>query len=219
METVNFTELTEQLCQFQLTVEVQTVAGGVLRDEVQLFGTVGSQFFCFLDDFLHRTTAEAAANQRNGTEGAAVVAAFCDFQINGIVWCGQHAVAAQSKLLFFAVFCHFFAVQRAADSVRDVEVAADAQHNVSFRDLAHQFVAVALCQTAGDNDHFHLTAAFHFAEFQNAFDGFSFGVFNEAAGVDDDHVALRRIGADLKAIMDDQRQQTLGIHLVLGTAQ
>ena len=64
--------------------DVDTISAGVLRNHQQFFHAGFDQVLRFLHDVADRTADQIAAHRRDDAEGAAVVAAFGNFQI-GIV--------------------------------------------------------------------------------------------------------------------------------------
>ena len=214
VKTVDFTQLGQQFIQGILAVQVLSIAGGILCDQIQLLDTACCQSSGFLEDVLHLAGAESAANQRDGTEAASVVAALCNLQISRIVGGTQHPVAVERQVCLIPKGRYSLSVQRLLDRLCNLGVAADAQHNVCLRDFTDQLVAVTLCQTAGHHQHLDLSLIFQLRKFKDGFDGFSFGVLDKTTGIDDDHIALLCVRADFISVVDHQCQQDLGVHLI-----
>lgn len=190
VEAVDFTQLGQQLIQRILAVQVLSIAGGVLCDQIQLLDTACCQSSGFLEDVLHPAGAESAANQRDGTEAASIVAALCNLQISRIVGGAQHPIAVERQGLPYR--------QRQIPSVRPAPSGPPVQSGCCCRCPAQRpasgisltsWSQVTLCQTAGHHQHLDLSLIFQLRKFKDGFDGFSFGILDKTAGIDDDHVA------------------------------
>ena len=98
-------------------------------------------------------------------------------------------------------------------------VAAQAHHGVHFRNLLHDLLLVALGQAAGDH---HLQVGVGLlvlAGREDVLNGLGFGAFNEAAGVDDDAVGLRKLRRGGVAVLDEGMAEHVRVHLIFGAAQ
>ena len=78
MEAVNLAQLGQQFIQRIFPVQILTIFGGVLCNEVEFFDTAFSKTSCLFENVLHLSGAETAANQRDCTVAALVVTAFCN---------------------------------------------------------------------------------------------------------------------------------------------
>ena len=78
VEAVNFAQLGQQFIQRIFPVQILTVFGGVLCNEVEFLDTAFSKTSCLFKDVLHLSGTEASANQRDCTIAALVVTAFCN---------------------------------------------------------------------------------------------------------------------------------------------
>jgi hypothetical protein len=55
--------------------------------------------------------------------------------------------------------------------------------------------------------------------FEDGIDGFLFGFFDEAAGIDDDHVGLFRVTGQLKPLGYERSEHNFRVDLIFGTAK
>jgi len=78
VEAVNFAQLGQQFIQRIFPVQVLTVFGGVLCNEVEFLDTAFSKTSCLFENVLHLSGTEAPTNQRDCTVAALVVTAFCN---------------------------------------------------------------------------------------------------------------------------------------------
>ena len=101
MEAVNFAQPAQQLRQGVFPVKVDSVAGGILGNQDELFGAVLHQKTSLSLDAFHGPAAVAAPDERNGAVSTAVVAALSDFQIGEITGGGEHAPAAKRHFFLF----------------------------------------------------------------------------------------------------------------------
>ncbi len=95
----------------------------------------------------------------------------------------------------------------------------NAQHHVRFGNLLCQLLPVALRQAAGDHNTAQASPALLLGKFQDGVDALLLGVLNKAAGVDNHHLALGRVGAQLVFPAPQQGQQPLPVHLVFAASQ
>ena len=206
MEAVDLAQLGQQLIQRVLAVQVLAIFGGVLRHQVQLLDAAFRKAPGLLQDVLHPAGAVAAADQGNRAEAAAVVAALRNFKVGGIFLGAQDAVAVERQVGLVAKRRYTVSVQRLLDRLGDLGVFADAQHHIRLRNLADQLVLISLGQTAGDHQHLDLALVFELSKLEDGLDRLLLCVLDKAAGVDDDHIALLRVGADFIAVFQHQRQ-------------
>ena len=122
----------------------------VLRHQNDFLHALLRQKLGFLYHILYGAAAQIAANQRNGAVGAAVVAAFGNFQIGIVGRRGNHTRTAQGIILFCAVRLHglFTAAHALLDDIYNVLVGCHTHHSIYFGDFRDNFMAVALGKTA-----------------------------------------------------------------------
>ena len=101
----------------------------------------------------------------------------------------------------------------------NVPVLADADDRVHLRDFLFDFLLITLGQAAGHHHRADGSLLLELGHFQNVVNGFLFGVFNKAAGVDNDGIRLVHIGDDLKPCLSELCQHHFPIHQVFGTSQ
>jgi hypothetical protein len=101
----------------------------------------------------------------------------------------------------------------------DVAEAAGAHDAVDFRQLLQNVRLIALTQAAGDQDLPDLPLLLQLGGGQNGVDGLAFGAVDEAAGVDDHHVAAGAVLLDGDARLQAQGHHLLGVDPVLVAAQ
>ena len=169
----------EQRAQTAFAIEVQTVVGGVLCNDNQLFNALGNHPFGFVQNLLDGARLVAAANHRDGAVGAAAVAAFGNLKECVMLWRALDALG-------FEAFAEF-GLQR----VDQLLPFAHAVEAVDFGQLGAKLVAVTFDEaSSGDDAPCLASALLDFDLFQQGVDRLLFGVADEAAGVDDDDVAV-----------------------------
>ena len=105
-------------------------------------------------------------------------------------------------------------MQRPFNRAENVRVAADAEYDVRLRDFRGHLLAIPLRQAARYDECPERAARFELRKLQDRFDAFTLGILNEAACIDDNHIALRRVGADFIASFFNLREQPLRVHLI-----
>ena len=78
-----------------LAVEVESVARGILGDEVKLLDAHSLKVLRLLHDILDGARAKSAADHRNRAIGALVVTALCNLEVCGMLVGGENALAAE----------------------------------------------------------------------------------------------------------------------------
>ena len=101
----------------------------------------------------------------------------------------------------------------------DVAEAAGAHDAVDFRQLLQNVRLIALAQAAGDENLLNFPGVLQLGGGENGVDGLAFGAVDEAAGVDDHHVAARAVLLDGDARLQAQGHHLLGVHPVFVAAQ
>src|SRR5262249_32608401 len=82
----NLAQLTQQLGQPDLSVQIHAVIGRILSDNDQLAHAVGSQLTSLAQHFFHRLGDVLAPPGGDSAEGTKPVAALGDFQIGVMAW-------------------------------------------------------------------------------------------------------------------------------------
>src|SRR2546430_2019052 len=73
--------LLEKLGQLHAVAQIASVMREILRDEIQLAGSLHLEELCFTNKLAEREGAVLAAHERNGAECAAVIAPFADLHV------------------------------------------------------------------------------------------------------------------------------------------
>ena len=79
------------------------------------------------------------------------------------------------------------------DDIPDQIIAFCADNRVHLRHLVKQILGIALAQAAGDDEFPMRVLFFIFGHLEDGIDGFRLSAFDEAAGIDDDHIGVCRI--------------------------
>ncbi len=199
MKLPDFTQLSQQLREHELAVDVLAVACGILSDNVQLFYAAVCKLTGFGEDILHCAAAEATADKRNGTVGTSVVAAVGNLYVRGVFRCGLNASAAQRQLKLVGEQLGFLVVQRVEHNVGDVCVRADADSCVDLVKLFCDLVLVSLRKAARDYDSLDFALALERAQLDDLVDALLLRGFDKAAGVDDHSVSVGGVVHDREA--------------------
>ena len=218
-EAVDFAQLLEQLRELRRAVQILSVAGGVLSDDVELFHALRGKLTRFLEYILHRAAAEPAADQRNRAVGAAIVAALRDLEISGVGGSGLHSAAAERKLQFVGEKLHLVACKRFEHDVGDFIVRADADGGVDLIELLGDLVLIALGKAARDDNRLDFSLAFEITQLQNLVNALLLGGFDKAAGVHDHRVRLFGVADKLKAAFLECIEKHFGVNLIFGAAE
>ena len=154
-------DLLQQFGEHRLAAKVNAVFGDVLRDDDELNRTFGRQMLAFGQNIFFLARAQRAADRGDRTVGTAVVAAFGDLDVGGV---GRHTGDAADLghgRVFFAEDQRLFAVHRRFQRGNDLRVRAATEHGVDLGHFGVELLAVALGETARDDD--RLQTAFLFA--------------------------------------------------------
>ena len=184
LDAVDAAQPPQQFGQHAFAVEVETVVGGVLRDDDQFAHAPLSQFAGLLLELLHRHRDVRSADERNGAVAALPVAPLGDLQIGIMLRGSQVAFGGQCRIL------------RGAQRAHDAVPRAGSEVFVDLGDLVPQLVGVALRQAADDEQLFDASGLFGLCGAQDHLDGFLLGVADESAGVDDDHFGIRAVAVE-----------------------
>jgi len=82
-----------------------------------------------------------------------------------------------------------------------------------------EFVPIAFRQAAGDHEPLTLARFLQFGHLENRVDRFLFRLVDERAGVDDQHVRVRRVAGELMAGLLGEPEHHLRIDEVLRAAE
>ena len=220
-DALDLVQLIQQLADAVLA-PVVAVGGGILGHQHQLLHAFVGQPAGLGQAVLHGAAAQRAANQRNGTVVAAVVAALGNFQIGIVMGGGDHPSTAQGKIGLGAIVLPVLVLRAAAQPVDDLGnglVGADAHHRIHLGNLGADLMLVPLGQAAG-NHHLQVGVLFLIgAGVQDILDGLSLCTLNKAAGVHDDHIRQAQVGGGGVAGSDETVAHHVGIHLIFGAAQ
>ena len=215
----HFAQAAEQFGELALAVQVDTVAGDVLRDDDDLLHAAIGKLLCLGEDILHLAGAVFAAKGGNDAVSAVVIAALGNAQKSVVLGGGHHA----GQLLHRGVdaveirgglpCCH------SVDGLYDAAVAAGAENAIHLGKLREDLVLIALGKAARHEDLAHLTSTFKLRHLQNGVDGLAFGAVDKTAGVDDHHIGTGLVLLQLHARIAAQGHHLLHIHEILGTAK
>ena len=108
---------------------------------------------------------------------------------------------------------------RIVEHIVEAGIIAHAHEAVYLRHFLKERIAIALCQAAGHEQLLQPAGLFVFRHFEYRIDGLFLCGLNEAAGVHEYDVRLRRIRHDLVAALAQHAQQIFGVHAVFRAAQ
>ena len=207
LHTVDFGDFPNQIGDSVASVEVKTIVGQLLRNQLQLLHAHRHQFSHFGQDFSLRATLVPPRNDGNGAVSAVAVAAFADFQVGIVRGRGNRAFPDAGRNLLFSQF---------AKQIHVVELPEIAVHLWNF---PFQIAFVALREASHHVESLDFSLVLGLGKFQNGVDALFLGIGNEAAGVDDDDFALRtrRIVDTREAVGLELLLQEFAVNKILGT--
>ena len=209
----------QQLRQHEVPVaEVAAVAAGVLGDQRNLRHALRGKAAALGHDVVEGPGGIIAANQRNRTVGAAVVAAVRDLHVGRVGRGGQNAAAVEEALAVVHVD-RALARHGLVQHVVQARVVRHAHEAVHLRHLRGQRVGIALGQTARDEQLFQPAGLLVLRHLKDCVDGLLLGRLDEAAGVDEDDLRLGGIVDDLVAPVAQHAQHVFRIHQIFRAAQ
>ena len=127
VEPFNFAKPTQKCSQQPLVLrEVRAVAAGVLSHHDELLYPAVRQHPGFVEHVVQLTAAIPTPQVRNDAEGAAVVAAFGDFDKGVVLRGGDDPAGLLLRGIDGAVVRHFLLVQQRLNGGDDLRVAAGA---------------------------------------------------------------------------------------------
>ena len=186
---IQLAQLTQQLRQLLLAIEVHAVAGDILRDDDALFHAVRRQGTSFGQNVLHGAAAVAAPQLGDDAVGTAVGAALGNAQIGDVGGGRQHAGQLLHRAVDVTEVGAVLAGHHLLHGGHNVAIVGGAHHAVDLRQFRPHFVPVALAQTAGHQNFLHLARRFQLGGGEDRLNGLRLGAVDKAAGVDDHHVA------------------------------
>ena len=216
---IQLAQLTQQLRQLPLLIQIHTVARNVLGDDDTFLHALIRQRLGLRQHFLHRTAAVFAAQGRDHAVGAAIAAALGNAQIRIVHRCGQNAGQFLHRAVDVGKMAAGLALHHLIDRLHDPAVIGGAHDAVHLGQLGHDLLTVALAQAAGHQNPAHQPRFFQRAHLQDVVDGFAFGAVDKTAGVDDHHIRPLGIALQRHARVHTQRHHLLRIHPVLVAAQ
>ena len=191
---------------------------GVLRDEIDFDHALGDEIFGFLDDIFDAARAVWTFDTRDGAESALAAASVGDFYVCARSHFRKHARGGGGgqEALWGA-----YAQSRSLtdDGISDVQYIAGSKEKVDFRDLGCELLGIPLCEATGDDEALASSYLFKARELENGVDGFFFGGFDEATGVDDEDIGIRGVFDGDKAAGGGVTKNDLGIHGVFGASE
>ena len=205
----------EQEREAVLKAEVLAIAGGVLADEVDLTDARREQPGGFSHHGLEPPAAEFAAELRDHTEGAGVVAALRDLDVGIVARRGEHARRQIVIQIGHGAIRH----RRPVTGGHDFFQLVGADHGVHFGNVAADLIAVALHQATRHHQSFEAAGLLELSHFENGLDRFLLGGVDETARVDDDDLGVLRIRSQLPAVRGELPHHDFGVHQILGAAQ
>ena len=218
-KAINSAQLTQKLRQPSLTVEVDAVPAGILRDNDQLFDTVGRQCARLRKQILHLPAAIFAAQRRDHAVRAVVIASLGYFKICIVFRRCENAPGLIDRRVDVVETLVCMARKQLIDGVYNVVIRPRAKNTVDLWQLLQNLLLIALGKTACDQNLSDSSFLLQSAHRKNIVDGLALGRVDKPAGVDNDQLRPIWIGQDLKARLPQQIQHLLGIDLILRTAE
>ena len=170
----------EQLGQSSASVEVESVVGGILRNDDQFADAPICQFAGLLQQRLHRNRDVRPPDQRDCAVAAPPVAPFGDLQIGIVFRRRELALRSQGRV---------GGSLQGADNVVPV---VHTEEFVHFGQLRSQLLGIALAQTAHYEETLDLARLLGRCRPQDHVDRLLLGVADESTGVDHHNLASVR---------------------------
>ena len=226
-------QLTQELRQHLFSIEVRAVDRCLLGDQDQLPHALTRQFPGRPEDLLHGKAAVGASDGRDHTVGAVLAAALGDPQIPVAVGRRQDPSGIFTRLLFqvrqadqdmavglLPVSRLFFpASKNRLQGLDQTLLGCRPDDRIDLGDLAPDLLAVALGQTACDDQGPELPGGAAVRQLQDALDALFLGVIDKAAGIDDGGLGQVLVIRDLMPRRRQVSQHFLGVDQVFVTSQ
>jgi hypothetical protein len=184
----------------------------ILRDEIDLLRALRLELLRFAYQARERFGAMFAAHQRNGAEGAGMIAALRNLQI------------AHMRLIAEELADTGMRGDRVIDETalrelgNEVLELGESQKQVDFGDFLLQLVLIALDETPDRDDGFD-PLLLEPRGFQHRIDGFLLRRVDETAGVDEDDIGARQVGRHDGAVAHELSYEPLRVHRRLVAAE
>ena len=200
-------ERVEQLDKPLAGAVVRAVDGEVLPDNAELARAFADELLRFLHYHVDRQAAQRAAYRRYRAVGAAVAAAFADFQVARVFRRrGQRAAAARS-------------VERRREAFEHALPVLGLRPEVYRRYLRGEPLAIAVDEAADHADFLKRAALPQLFEVEYRLYALFDGGADEAAGVDDGGLRLFDLGNELVARGLERARKALAVYSVFGAAE
>src|SRR4029078_10075806 len=112
-----------------------------------------------------------------------------------------------------------FRRQQIPANLRDLSELTGSNHPVEFRQLLEQVSLISLRQTTGGNQYTAGPLLLQLAVCDDRVDRLLLGLFDETAGIDDDHFGFLWVSGQGKSVCDQGTQHDFRIDLVFRTTQ
>ena len=209
----NLGELPQETCKHRFAVEIEPIVRAVLRDENELAYTALRQLPRLGYDVLHRAAAEPAADERDRTERAAVIAALRDFHIGGIVRRRPQArCICVVDGIVLARNHKAASLQRLLDNLHDAAPRPRSDDGVRLRDLVEELLTVSLTETSRHDETAAASRLLIIRHPEHGRNGFFLRRLNECAGIDDQDIRLCWFCREFDAVLPHDAEHNLRIH-------
>ena len=212
-------QLPQQRRQLLFAVQVDAVAGDILGDDDALLHPGVSQMLRLRQHVLHAAAAVSAPQGGDHAVGAAVAAPLSNAEIGVLPGGGQHTGQLLHGAVDVGKMAALLTVHHLLQRRDDVTEAAGSHDAVDLRQLLQNVRLIPLAETARYQNFAHLTGGLQLRRRQNGIDGLTLGAVDEAAGVDDHHVAAGAILLHGMSGLQAQGHHLLGVHPVFVAAQ
>ena len=220
LDLLDFHKLLQETRQGRLAVDVLAVIRRILSDEYDLPGALGGKACDLALDVIHRSAAKASANQRNGTESAAMVAALGNLHISRIDRRRQNTrrLRIVDNLI---LSCQDDAVARQSLTHRlhDTVPCTRADDGVGLGHVVQKLLMIAFPETACDDERATAARFLVLRHIEHRRDGFLLRRLDESACIDDDDLRFCRIGRKFDAVVLQDAEHDFRIDEILGAAE
>ena len=190
-----------------LAIDIKSVEGKFLGNDLEFLHPLGHQFAHFLQDLFLRTTHMLTCNNRNGAIGTMAVAPLTDLQVGIVV--------RRSEMALVGIISHTLMTEVGYE-FPVVELPIELIH---FGQFLLQLLGIALRQATHHEQFSELSFLLPLNHLQNGVDTLFFGISDEPTGVHDNDLptGIPTVVHTMVAVLFEQLHENLAVNKILGT--
>ena len=132
LDTRDISHVGNQIRDMMLTIDIKSIIGKFLGNNLEFLHTIRYHFANFLQDFLLRAAHVLAGNNRNSAIGTMAVASFGNLHVSIVARCGEMATTITSRHLSLSQF-----TEKKFVVILSVKL-------INFRNFSFQFFLITL---------------------------------------------------------------------------